>query len=78
MMLMLQGGSSVNKFPYFDISTLRVMGVLQRISICVALVSAVVIFTPRLSLTRTVSSGRSSKRGTLLRLLAPVLTYPLW
>lgn len=78
-MCALQGGSSVGKFPYFDLSTLRVMGVLQRISLCVALVSAVVILMPRLSLARPASGSRtSSKRGLLSRLLAPVLAYPLW
>ena len=74
----MQGGSSVGQFPYFDLSTLRVMGVLQRISLCVALVSSVVIFMPRLNLGRPASAGRTTKRGFVFRLSAPVLAYPLW
>jgi predicted acyltransferase len=44
MGLFLQGGN----FPYFDLSTLRVMGVLQRIAICYFIVSALFIFAPRM------------------------------
>ena len=54
------------------------MGVLQRISLCVAVVSLVVIFMPRLSLGRPASGRNAIKRGFLSRLLAPVLAYPLW
>lgn len=42
--LFLQGGN----FPLYDLSTLRVMGVLQRIAICYFITTTFFIFAPRL------------------------------
>lgn len=43
MGLFIQGGVATGRFPSFDLSTLRIMGVLQRISICYLLVSLMAI-----------------------------------
>lgn len=38
-----QGGVATGRFPNFDLATLRIMGVLQRISICYFVVSLIAI-----------------------------------
>jgi len=45
--LLIQGGAATGAFPAWDLAQLRYCGVLQRIALCFALVSVIVLYLPQ-------------------------------